>query len=212
MNVKYELQNIISRIGHHTEKNLIEAAAYFIRESQKTSGNTENEQLSKEQEAKKLISWINKNQLWFTEHDEDRFIANGAEQRVFLHTDERFVYKLNDSIFYANWLDYFYSLLVHNFFFPSTSYELIGFYQKDELLFAVVKQLFIEITESTNTDNIKLFLNENGFHLKKNNDYYNPAIGIILEDLHEENVLTKTEYYFLLIQYFIYKNPFSKNN
>jgi len=30
----------------------------------------------------------------------------------------------------------------------------------------------------------------NGFINTKNNDYYNPELGIILEDLHDENVLT----------------------
>ena len=32
---------------------------------------------------------------------------------------------------------------------------------------------------------------ENGFINKKNNDYFNPELGIILEDLHDENVLTE---------------------
>lgn len=31
----------------------------------------------------------------------------------------------------------------------------------------------------------------NGFLNTKNNDYYNPDLGIILEDLHDENVLTE---------------------
>ena len=31
----------------------------------------------------------------------------------------------------------------------------------------------------------------NGFINKKENDYYNPELGIILEDLHDENVLTE---------------------
>ena len=30
----------------------------------------------------------------------------------------------------------------------------------------------------------------NGFKNKKNNDYYHPEIGIIIEDLHDENVLS----------------------
>jgi hypothetical protein len=30
----------------------------------------------------------------------------------------------------------------------------------------------------------------NGFENIRNNDYRNPKLGIILEDLHEENVLT----------------------
>jgi hypothetical protein len=37
---------------------------------------------------------------------------------------------------------------------------------------------------------IRGFLHENGFLLKKNNDYFNPTLGLILEDLHDENVLT----------------------
>ena len=31
----------------------------------------------------------------------------------------------------------------------------------------------------------------NGFLVKKNNDYYHPETGLILEDLHEGNVLTQ---------------------
>ncbi len=30
----------------------------------------------------------------------------------------------------------------------------------------------------------------NGFENKRNNDYFNPELGIIIEDLHDENVLT----------------------
>lgn len=31
---------------------------------------------------------------------------------------------------------------------------------------------------------------KNGFQNTRNNDYFNPELGIILEDLHDENVLT----------------------
>ncbi len=30
----------------------------------------------------------------------------------------------------------------------------------------------------------------NGFLNSRNNDYFNPELGLILEDLHDENVLT----------------------
>jgi len=36
-----------------------------------------------------------------------------------------------------------------------------------------------------------LFMKNNGFQNLKNNDYFNPDIGVILEDLHDENVLTQ---------------------
>jgi hypothetical protein len=80
--------------------------------------------------------------------------------------------------------------LLHNFFFPHLAYELIGFLQK-ERLFAVVKQSFVISTEPTNIENIRIFLSENGFLHKRNNDYYHPELGIIIEDLHDENVLTE---------------------
>jgi hypothetical protein len=40
---------------------------------------------------------------------------------------------------------------------------------------------------------VKAFLTLNGFENNRNNDYYNPELGIILEDLHDENVLTRNE-------------------
>jgi hypothetical protein len=190
MNVKHELQSIISGIGNHAATNLICAAAHYLRESKETSRISQESELTKEKEAEKLISWINQNRLWFTTHDESRFIASGAEQRVYLHQDERYVYKLNDSIFYQYWADYFHSLLIHNYFFPETSYELIGFHQMGKTLYSVVKQPFIEITEITNVESVKDFLDKNGFQLKKNNDYFSTELGVILEDLHDENVLT----------------------
>jgi hypothetical protein len=55
MNLKHELQSIISGIGDHSAEDLIKAAAHYIRESQKTSGNSEKSEFSKKQEAKKLI-------------------------------------------------------------------------------------------------------------------------------------------------------------
>lgn len=208
MNVKHELQRIISGISDHATTDLIKAAAYYLRKSQETSGVAQESELTKEQETKELIVWINEHHLWFNEHDENRFIASGAEQRVYLHTDERYVYKLNDSIFYQFWLDYFHSLLIHNYFFTSTAYQLIGFFQKDDVLYAVVKQPFIEITQSTDVESVKKLLNANGFQLRKNNDYFNTELGLILEDLHDENVLTNNGVLFFVDTVFYLDDSF----
>jgi hypothetical protein len=191
MNLRNELQNIISGISDQTGKNLIQAASDYLRKSKEASRNVKaNELHTKEHEAEELKRWINSRDLWFREHDEARYIARGAEQRVYLHSDERHVYKLNDTIFYSYWIDYYHSLLLHNYFFPSTQYELIGFLEEQNILYAVVKQPFIEITEPTDILLTRFFLESNGFLLKKNNDYFNPELGLILEDLHDENVLS----------------------
>lgn len=70
------------------------------------------------------------------------------------------------------------------------AYELLGFKMVGKKLHAVVKQPFVRATESTNLQNIRDFLSANGFINKKENDYFHPDLGIILEDLHDENVLT----------------------
>ncbi len=82
-------------------------------------------------------------------------------------------------------------MLLHNAFFEDTAYQLIGFHAENETLFAVVEQPFVEVTSTTNLEHIKGFLLSNGFTNTRNNDYYNQELGLILEDLHDENVLTK---------------------
>lgn len=108
------------------------------------------------------------------------------------------VIKLNDGIYYETWLDYFNNLLLNNFFFPDTTYKLIGFYKQNEILYAVVEQRFVESDSDTELENVNRFLTSNGFLNKKNNDYFHPTLGIILEDLHDENVLTYQETLFFI--------------
>ncbi|MDP2336255.1 MAG: hypothetical protein Q8N05_07355 [Bacteroidota bacterium] len=129
--------------------------------------------------------------------DFSQYVSEGAEQRVFLK-DSDHVLKLNDAIYYSHWKDYFYNLLLHNFFFTDTAYELLGFTKENKILYAVVQQSFVTISQSTDLDQVKAFLESNGFINNRNNDYFNPDLGIILEDLHDENVLTRND-----ILYFI---------
>jgi hypothetical protein len=117
-------------------------------------------------------------------------VSEGAEQRVYMK-DFSIVLKLNDSIYYSTWQDYFINLLLHNFFFQDTAYALKGFIIQEEILYSVVEQTFVNITENTDLSAVKSFLESNGFKNKKNCDYYNSELGIILEDLHDENVLSR---------------------
>jgi hypothetical protein len=88
------------------------------------------------------------------------------------------------------WTDYFINLLLNNYFFPDTAYKLLGFFENNSTVYAVVEQQFIKATEKTDLKHVEQFMNSNGFQKIRNNDYFNPESGIILEDLHDENVLT----------------------
>ena len=88
--------------------------------------------------------------------------------------DSDHVLKLNDAIYYNSWIEHFYNLLFHNFFFTDTSYELIGFTNEKNILFTVVQPTYVEMIKSTELNNVKIFLSANGFINTRNNDYLNP--------------------------------------
>lgn len=136
--------------------------------------------------------------MWVRTLNFDNYLSEGAEQRVYIK-DERTVLKLNDTIYYATWLDYFDNLLLNNYFFPDTAYQLNGFYVSPEnVLYVLVEQPYVKATQVTDLEAVKTFLQVNGFINIRNYDYYHPDLGIILEDLHDENVLTQNH-----ILYFI---------
>ncbi len=212
MSLKDELQHIISGVGKNPKGDTIQAGANYLRKSKEASSEASTIQLTKGQETERLIRWIEQEHLWYTGIDETRFLAEGAEQKVYLENDGRHVIKLNSCIFYSYWEDYFHSLLIHNFFFEPTAYSLIGFYFDNHQLKSVVRQPYIEITEPTRLSLVKDFLFSNGFELKKENDYFHRDIGLILEDLHEENVLTNHGALFFIDTVFYLRSDFFKHS
>jgi len=121
---------------------------------------------------------------------------------VYLNEEGNAVIKLNSGVFYYNWSDYLHSLLLHNFFFSATQYTLLGSF------YAVVQQPYIIVNEITDLNNVKAFMNNNGFMLKKNNDYFSKELGLIAEDLHDENVLTKDGVLFFIDTVFYITSDF----
>jgi hypothetical protein len=188
--MKNELQNVISGKGEVRHGANIQAAAGYLKRSQGASKVAKDSKLYKEQEAKVLKKYISTHNFWVSEVNIENYVSEGAEQKVYLKSGKS-VIKLNDAIFYNSWEDYFHNLLLHNYFFPDTAYNLLGFYEEKDQMFSVVEQPFVKATQQTNLDEVKSFMFVNGFLNSRNNDYYHPDLGIILEDLHDENVLTE---------------------
>ncbi|MFM8513953.1 MAG: hypothetical protein ACKOBI_09485 [Bacteroidota bacterium] len=211
MSLKHELQSIISGNGSVRNGKIIQAITDHLRGKKKAIQGTAKAKLVKKQETQTLIEFVESQGLWYNDVDESKYIGEGAEQKVYEFSDSNFILKLNDSIFYEFWEDYLNSLLLHNYFFPHLAYELLGFYKSDKM-YAVVKQPFVKSTESTNLDNVKEFLSANGLINKNNNDYYKPILGIIFEDLHDENVLTEEgSLQFIDTVFFLMPSFFEKN-
>jgi Serine/Threonine/Tyrosine Kinase found in polyvalent proteins len=189
--MKHELQRIISGKSQVRNGAVIQATACYLKRSQRTSKLVKESKLYKKQETEVLKDYITKNNVWFSDVAIENYVSEGAEQKVYLK-DGKNVIKLNDAIFYNSWEDYLNNLLLHNYFFPDTAYELLGFYNsQDDSILAVVTQPFVRATEKTDLEGVKKFMHANGFINTRNNDYHNPDLCIILEDLHDENVLTE---------------------
>lgn len=196
--LKDELQRVISGACDVTNGTAIQAIADFVRKGKAAGFGAEENKLVKEQEAAIILNYAEANDFFVSDIDLSRYLAEGAEQKVYLNEDGLSVTKLNDSVFYETWTDYFNSLLLHNFFFPATSYELIGFSVKHNHLYAAVKQPFIQLSDSTEIEEVKALMASNGFVNNRNNGYLNANLGIIAEDLHDENVLNNNGILFFI--------------
>lgn len=188
--VKNELQNILSGKSSQSYEALIQTITSYIRGGKSTSFVAKDKLKNKSKEAERLLIYAQKENLIFNDINQQDYVSEGAEQKVFIK-NQNYVLKINDAIYYESWEDYFLNLLLHNYFFADTAYHFLGFYTKETVLYAVVKKPFIKSDDFTDLNNVKTFLIQNGFKNTRNHDYYHPELGIILEDLHDENVLTK---------------------
>jgi len=145
----------------------------------------------KEEQARFLKSWAKEENQWLDALPAgSAYLTKGGESRVYLASDGLNVIKLNDAIYYATWDEYFNSLVLHNLLFPNTAYSLIGFMEIDGSLHAILQQPFIEGVQA-DLDDIRDLLSYNGFENTKRQDYYNKEFGIVLEDMHDENVISQ---------------------
>ncbi|GAA0542678.1 putative polyvalent protein kinase domain-containing protein [Chitinophaga japonensis] len=159
----------------------------------------ESRSVLKEEQARFLKSYAENNRLWIPALAEgSQYLTRGGESEIYLAPDHRHVIKVNDAVYYATWTEYFNSLVIHNLLFPSTAYELSGFTAcKDSVLCVVLRQPFIEGGQA-NLANIKEHLTFNGFRNTKRQDYFNEEFGLILEDMHDENVISRGDVLFFI--------------
>jgi len=204
--MKDDIQHILSGTSQVRHHHLIQTTCSYLKGSQGASSMAKDQQQHKEEETKSLIQLADDNHLWVENINIDLYVSQGAEQKVYLK-DGLTVLKLNDAIYYASWVDYFRNLLLNNLFFPDTAYQLLGFHNDLDVLYAVVEQPFVKANEKTDLNIVKKFLENNGFRNTKNHDYFNEELGLILEDLHDENVLTQNGILYFIDTVFYVVSP-----
>lgn len=152
--------------------------------------NFEGKFLIKEGQATALKEWAVASGCWLREPPPAKqYLTRGGEALIYQDSDRRHVIKLNNAVYYATWLEYLDSIALHNILFPDTAYTLTAFTEVDGELFAVLRQPFIVTQEQAELQDIQAWLEHNGFERTRRNDYRHRQLGLILEDMHDENVL-----------------------
>lgn len=195
-NVCYKLQNIIQGTVIQEQPDSCTTIRNHLCASFPTSTTVkkdfESKRLLKEEQVRFLKALADPRNLWIPEIPADwTWLTHGGEANVYLHSDQHSVIKLNDAVYYATWLEYFNSLVIHNLLFPDTAYTFLGFLQKEDVLCAVLRQTFVASDETADLNAIRELLEFNGFEHKVRQDYFNKEFGLILEDMHDENVILK---------------------
>ncbi len=149
------LQNNNSEKDNNGFGKSIKAIALHLSRSKRTSKEIETAIFNREQEERILIDFLGNNAFCTENIDKNNYIAEGTEQKVYFSESKNTVFKVNSGVFYVCWEDYFYSLLLHNFFFADTAYYFVGLKKENEKLFVVVEQVFVKITEPTNLEKVK---------------------------------------------------------
>ena len=160
----------------------------------------ETKSVIKKEQAIALEAYCEQHNLWVTDlPGKDRYLTRGGEAEVYLDEDGMSVIKLNDAVYYATWLEFLNAVL--------TTYNLLGFTKKDHTLFAVLKQPFVVCDEQAELGDIKKFLEFNGFVNTRRQDYAHHGLGLILEDMHDENVLVCKDTLFFIDTVFYTVSP-----
>lgn len=208
--INNEINDVLSGKSEVRNGDAIQATLIYIRRNE-GSGKKSNREIA-ELEEKILTDFISEKNLLYTgKLSTDNRFGGGTEQNVYKEvTPTEFVIKTNNLIYYNTWTQYLTNLLLHNYFFPDTSYQLIGFHiTKSGKFLPVVKQPFIEENQLTNLKHVEDFLLNKGFERTNSlmNVYENKELGIIIGDLNETNVLTKNGFlYFIDTKFYINKS------
>ena len=77
----------------------------------------------------------------------------------------------------------------------------------DSALHTVLKQPFISSDATAELSAIQELLTFNGFRNTRRQDYFNDEYGLILEDMHDENVILKDDTLFFIDTVFYLVHP-----
>jgi hypothetical protein len=120
---------------------------------------------------------------------------------VYLRGDR--AWKRNNLSYHLSYADFFDRLALHNVLFPGAQLQLEGLIQAADQLWPVMSQAAVRAKRGARRDEVEPFMHRLGFTRTRGEDYRHPE-GILVEDLHDENVFIDQDDNLIVIDPVIY--------
>lgn len=134
------------------------------------------------------------------------FTDRGSENEVYLSSDNKYVYKLNDFRYSDdNLTSFFVRITIHNYYFPDCAYKLVGFaYNQSQKICAVLLQPFIYSMREATEEEIADELSQMGFFPQLEGEYFSNGEFDVFDAL-PNNVLVGIDEHLYFIDTIIYR-------
>jgi hypothetical protein len=176
----------------------VEASCLLVRDEKSNPSADEN--VKRIRQEKLLEEYARQKGVWFDheEESEREYLGDGAESFVYQDDKSGYVRKLVDPVSKTP-LEFFDNRIsLHNYLFPETFYELVGFTRTKGGVFTyIITQPYVNVSEYDKLDlanppvveNYKQELEKMGFNLYDNDHTTIYNKDYIIFDLHNDNVL-----------------------
>jgi hypothetical protein len=114
--------------------------------------------------------------------------AGETEHEIYFDEASGRWFKRNNLSYHLSWADYFDRVALHGYLFPEAAIKLEGFVETEEGLKPVVSQPDIPANRGATRREVESEMRKLGFRRVRGDDYQR-SDGIVVEDLHDENVL-----------------------
>ena len=145
-------------------------------------------------EAKLLHEWAIKSGVLLDNKEFDRrWEEDGkrgeTENELYYDEKQHRWFKRNNMFMHSTYLEFFHRIALHNYLFPEAPLRLEGFVVNQGELMPVMSQPHVRAERGATKAEVINYMKKLGFKHKSGVDFYNPTTGVIVEDLHDENVL-----------------------
>jgi hypothetical protein len=149
-------------------------------------------------EADLLLKWAKKTGVLLDNDEFDRrWEQDGrkgeTENELYYDEASHRWFKRNNMFMHVNYLEFLHRMALHNYLFPEAPVKLEGFVLNQDVLMPVMSQPHVRAERGATKQEVIKYMQKLGFKHKTGVDFYNPDTGVIVEDLHDENVLVDPE-------------------